>query len=42
VLQYINPYGQAQFVARAQEFATKYGARFEPPVSLVDRSQPYV
>ncbi len=42
VLQYINSYGQAQFVARAQEFATKYGARFEPPVSLVDRSQPYV
>ncbi|MDT4913897.1 MAG: 3-hydroxyacyl-CoA dehydrogenase / enoyl-CoA hydratase / 3-hydroxybutyryl-CoA epimerase, partial [Pseudonocardiales bacterium] len=32
VLQYINGYpgGVAAFVARADEFATKYGARFEP------------
>jgi 3-hydroxyacyl-CoA dehydrogenase/enoyl-CoA hydratase/3-hydroxybutyryl-CoA epimerase len=32
VLQYINGYpgGVAAFVARADEFATRYGARFEP------------
>ena len=52
-LQYINGYirpttpattGLAGFVARARELAAKYGDRFEPPASLVDRAergQPY-
>jgi 3-hydroxyacyl-CoA dehydrogenase/enoyl-CoA hydratase/3-hydroxybutyryl-CoA epimerase len=42
VMQYIKGYtnaagetGPAAFVARAQEFATKYGDRFAPPASLV-------
>jgi 3-hydroxyacyl-CoA dehydrogenase/enoyl-CoA hydratase/3-hydroxybutyryl-CoA epimerase len=42
VLQYINSYGLPEFVARAQEFAAKYGPRFEPPASLVERTEPYV
>ncbi len=41
VLQYINGYenGLAGFVARARELAGQYGERFEPPVSLVERSE---
>jgi len=49
VLQYINQYGDptrngdaggpAAFVARARELAAKYGARFEPPASLVERAE---
>ncbi len=49
VLQYINQYGDptrngdaggpAAFVARARELAEKYGARFEPPASLVERAE---
>ncbi len=39
VLQYINGYGLAEFVARAQEFAEKYGERFAVPASLVTRAQ---
>jgi 3-hydroxyacyl-CoA dehydrogenase/enoyl-CoA hydratase/3-hydroxybutyryl-CoA epimerase len=42
VMQYIKGYtnaageiGPAAFVARAQEFADKYGDRFAPPASLV-------
>jgi 3-hydroxyacyl-CoA dehydrogenase/enoyl-CoA hydratase/3-hydroxybutyryl-CoA epimerase len=42
VLQYINSYGLPEFVARAQEFAAKFGARFEPPASLVERQEPFV
>ncbi len=42
VLQYINSYGLPEFVARAREFAAKYGERFEPPASLVERTEPYV
>ncbi len=42
VLQYINSYGLPAFVSRAQGFAAKYGQRFEPPVSLVERTEPYV
>jgi 3-hydroxyacyl-CoA dehydrogenase/enoyl-CoA hydratase/3-hydroxybutyryl-CoA epimerase len=42
VLQYINSYGHEAFVARAHEFASKYGPRFEPPASLVGRTEPYV
>jgi len=41
VLQYINGYegGPQGFVARARELAAKYGERFEPPASLVERAQ---
>ncbi|HEV7825445.1 MAG TPA: 3-hydroxyacyl-CoA dehydrogenase NAD-binding domain-containing protein [Mycobacteriales bacterium] len=37
VLQYVNGYpgGAAGFVARARELAERYGARFQPPASLV-------
>jgi 3-hydroxyacyl-CoA dehydrogenase/enoyl-CoA hydratase/3-hydroxybutyryl-CoA epimerase len=46
VLQYINGYehpvhgnGPAGFVARARELASRYGERFEPPASLVERAE---
>jgi 3-hydroxyacyl-CoA dehydrogenase/enoyl-CoA hydratase/3-hydroxybutyryl-CoA epimerase len=48
VLQYINGYqpahhaqptGLAGFVARARELAERYGERFEPPASLVERAE---
>jgi 3-hydroxyacyl-CoA dehydrogenase/enoyl-CoA hydratase/3-hydroxybutyryl-CoA epimerase len=41
VLQYINGYegGPAGFVARARELAERYGARFEPPASLVEKAE---
>ena len=39
VLQYINGYGLPEFVARAKEFAGRYGDRFEPPASLIARAQ---
>jgi 3-hydroxyacyl-CoA dehydrogenase / enoyl-CoA hydratase / 3-hydroxybutyryl-CoA epimerase len=48
VLQYINGYestghpewrGPSGFVARARELADKYGERFEPPASLVERAE---
>ncbi len=50
VLQYINGYissppthpqttGLAGFVARARELAARYGERFEPPGSLIDRAE---
>jgi len=41
VLQYINGYegGPAGFVARARELAEKYGERFEPPASLVEKAE---
>jgi len=52
VLQYINGYehpvhgtGMAAFVARARELAARYGARFGPPASLVEkaeRGEPYL
>jgi 3-hydroxyacyl-CoA dehydrogenase/enoyl-CoA hydratase/3-hydroxybutyryl-CoA epimerase len=40
VLQYINGYddGVAGFVARARELAARYGERFEPPASLVEKA----
>lgn len=40
VIQYINGYegGLAGFVARARELAGKYGERFEPPASLVEKA----
>ncbi len=49
VLQYINGYsdptahpqrrGPAGFVARARELAARYGERFEPPASLVEKAK---
>jgi 3-hydroxyacyl-CoA dehydrogenase/enoyl-CoA hydratase/3-hydroxybutyryl-CoA epimerase len=41
VLQYINGYegGVAGFVARSRELAAQYGARFEPPASLVEKAE---
>jgi 3-hydroxyacyl-CoA dehydrogenase / enoyl-CoA hydratase / 3-hydroxybutyryl-CoA epimerase len=41
VFQYINGYdgGVAGFVARARELAERYGERFEPPASLVERAE---
>jgi 3-hydroxyacyl-CoA dehydrogenase/enoyl-CoA hydratase/3-hydroxybutyryl-CoA epimerase len=41
VLQYINGYdgGVAGFVSRARELAEKYGERFEPPASLVEKGE---
>ena len=44
VLQFINQYGLARFVARADELADAYGERFRPPESLRERAkagQPY-
>ncbi len=41
VVQYMNGYegGLAGFVARARELAEKYGERFEPPASLVEKAE---
>ena len=41
VLQYINGYagGPSGFVERARELAERYGERFEPPASLVEKSE---
>jgi len=41
VLQYINGYagGVAGFVARARELAERYGERFQPPESLVEKAE---
>src|SRR4051812_32033598 len=41
VFQYINGYegGVAGFVARARELAERYGERFEPPASLVEKAE---
>ncbi len=41
VLQYINGYdgGLPGFVARARELAAEYGDRFEPPASLIEKSE---
>ena len=41
VLQCINGYdgGLAGFVARARELAARYGERFSPPASLVERAE---
>ena len=39
VLQYINGYGLAEFVARARELAAAFGPRFDPPASLVARAE---
>jgi 3-hydroxyacyl-CoA dehydrogenase/enoyl-CoA hydratase/3-hydroxybutyryl-CoA epimerase len=41
VLQYINGYegGLPGFVARARELAERFGERFEPPASLVEKAE---
>ncbi|CRK55962.1 Enoyl-CoA hydratase [isoleucine degradation] / 3-hydroxyacyl-CoA dehydrogenase / 3-hydroxybutyryl-CoA epimerase [Alloactinosynnema sp. L-07] len=41
VIQYINGYegGLAGFVARSRELADRYGARFTPPASLVEKAE---
>jgi 3-hydroxyacyl-CoA dehydrogenase / enoyl-CoA hydratase / 3-hydroxybutyryl-CoA epimerase len=41
VLQYINGYegGPSGFVERARSLAERYGARFEPPASLVEKAE---
>jgi 3-hydroxyacyl-CoA dehydrogenase / enoyl-CoA hydratase / 3-hydroxybutyryl-CoA epimerase len=41
VLQYINGYdgGLTGFVGRARELAQRYGNRFEPPASLVEKAE---
>jgi 3-hydroxyacyl-CoA dehydrogenase/enoyl-CoA hydratase/3-hydroxybutyryl-CoA epimerase len=41
VLQYVNGYagGLPGFVARARELAGRYGERFEPPASLVEKAE---
>lgn len=39
VLQYINGYGLREFVARAQDLASKYGERFNPPSLLVEKAE---
>jgi 3-hydroxyacyl-CoA dehydrogenase/enoyl-CoA hydratase/3-hydroxybutyryl-CoA epimerase len=41
VLQYINGYsgGVSGFVARSRELAERYGERFEPPASLVEKAE---
>ena len=41
VLQFINGYdgGLPGFVARARELAERYGDRFEPPASLVEKAE---
>ena len=38
-LQYINDYGAAKFVARANELQARYGERFAVPDSLVTKSK---
>ena len=38
-LQFINAYGPTKFVARAEQLAAKYGARFAPPKSLVEMAK---
>ncbi|MFT5194912.1 MAG: 3-hydroxyacyl-CoA dehydrogenase/enoyl-CoA hydratase/3-hydroxybutyryl-CoA epimerase [Cellvibrionaceae bacterium] len=38
-LQFINAYGVAKFVARANELAEKYGERFAPPQILLDMAE---
>jgi 3-hydroxyacyl-CoA dehydrogenase/enoyl-CoA hydratase/3-hydroxybutyryl-CoA epimerase len=39
VLRYVDQYGVADFVRRADELKGRYGARFEPPPSLRERAE---
>ena len=38
-IQFINQYGIASFISRAQEFCDTYGERFAPPQLLIDKAQ---
>ena len=38
-IQFINQYGLPKFIARARVLEAKYGARFEPPGLLLEKSQ---
>ncbi|MGQ0621294.1 MAG: 3-hydroxyacyl-CoA dehydrogenase NAD-binding domain-containing protein [Panacagrimonas sp.] len=38
-LQYINAYGLNKFVARSEQLAAKYGARFAPPTLLLEMAK---
>lgn len=38
VLQFVNAYGLAEFVARADQLAERYGERFTPPAELRERA----
>ena len=37
-LQFINQYGLADFIVRAQYLAERYGERFEPPSLLLHKA----
>jgi 3-hydroxyacyl-CoA dehydrogenase/enoyl-CoA hydratase/3-hydroxybutyryl-CoA epimerase len=39
VVQFMNGYGLRNFVKRAQELASKYGERFEPPALLIEKAE---
>lgn len=39
VFQYVDTYGPAEFVKRARELVAKYGARFAPPLALLNRAE---
>ena len=39
VIQFINGYGLREFVTRAQELATQYGDRFNPPALLIEKAE---
>jgi 3-hydroxyacyl-CoA dehydrogenase/enoyl-CoA hydratase/3-hydroxybutyryl-CoA epimerase len=39
VLQYVNGYGVAEFVARADELADRYGERFRPSPLLRKKAE---
>ncbi|WJG10658.1 3-hydroxyacyl-CoA dehydrogenase NAD-binding domain-containing protein [Aliiglaciecola sp. LCG003] len=38
-IQFINQYGIASFIRRAQQFCDTYGERFAPPQLLIDKAQ---
>ena len=38
-IQFINQYGVASFIRRAQQFCDTYGERFTPPQLLIDKAQ---
>ena len=38
-IQFINQYGVALFIRRAQQFCDTYGERFTPPQLLIDKAQ---
>ncbi|TQV69688.1 3-hydroxyacyl-CoA dehydrogenase [Exilibacterium tricleocarpae] len=39
VIQFINQYGPREFVARARTLAQRYGERFTPPDSLIEKAE---